>query len=67
MPEYVRVDLSANLKLKSRRHPQEIAFGVYNMLNRHNVSWLSYDADNRKWKQVSLFPIMPSLKYTIQF
>lgn len=67
MPEYVRVDISTNLKLKSRRHPQEISIGVYNLLNRHNVSWLSYNAEARKWQSVSLFPIMPSLKYTIQF
>jgi hypothetical protein len=27
---------------------------------------LSYDSDAKAWNQVSLFPIMPSLKYTIE-
>lgn len=67
MPPYVRVDLAANLKLRGRRHPQELSVGVYNLLNRHNASWLSYDPTTGKWRQVSLLPIMPSLKYSIEF
>lgn len=67
MPPYVRVDLTANLKLRGRRHPQELSLGVYNLLNRHNASWLSYDSIAGKWRQVSLLPIMPSLKYAIEF
>ena len=67
MPAYIRLDLSAQLKLKNRRHEQEISAGVYNLLNRHNASWLSYNADTGEWYQISLLPIMPSLKYSISF
>lgn len=67
MPPYIRLDVSVDMHFLNRRHPQELSLGVYNVLNRHNPSWLSYDADTREWKQVSLLPIMPSLKYGIFF
>ncbi len=67
MPPYVRCDVSAVLELTGRRHPQTLHVGVYNLLNRHNPFSLSYDPDTGKWKQISLLPIMPSLKYSIQF
>ena len=67
MPPYVRCDVSAVLELTGRKHPQTLHVGVYNLLNRHNPFSLSYDPDTGKWKQISLLPIMPSLKYSIQF
>lgn len=67
MPAYIRLDLSARLKLKNRRHEQEISAGIYNVLNRHNASWLSYNASTGEWYQISLLPIMPSLKYLVSF
>ena len=67
MPPYIRCDVSAVLELTGRRHPQTLHVGVYNLLNRHNPFSLSYDPDTGKWKQISLLPIMPSLKYSIQF
>ena len=66
MPDYIRCDLSVVLNVKGR-FPQTLLLGVYNVLNRHNPFALSYDPDSGKWKQVSLLPIMPSLKYSIQF
>jgi len=38
---------------------------VFNVLNRHNPSMLNYDSTTQTWNKVSLFPIMPSLKYTL--
>ena len=67
MPPYIRCDVSAVLELTGRRHPQTLHVGVYNLLNRHNPFSLSYDPDTGKWKQISMLPIMPSLKYTMQF
>ncbi len=40
--------------------------GVFNALNRHNPSMLAYDAESKTWNLVSLFPIMPSVKYTLE-
>lgn len=66
MPDYIRLDISAVLEIKSK-FPQTIHIGVYNVLNRHNPFTLSYDPDTGQWNQISLLPIMPSLKYSISF
>jgi hypothetical protein len=50
---YIRCDLSAVLEIKTR-FP-------------HNPFTLSYDPDTKQWQQISLLPIMPSLKYSISF
>lgn len=67
MPPYIRCDVSAVLELNGRKHPQTLHAGIYNLLNRHNPFSLSYDPESGKWKQISLLPIMPSLRYSIHF
>ena len=67
MPPYIRCDLSAEFAFKGGRHPQTLKLGCYNILNRHNPFSLSYDTETGQWQQVSLLPIMPSLKYSILF
>ncbi len=67
MPPYIRWDISALLEFTGRKHPQTLNIGVYNVLNRHNPFALSYDPDTDQWKQISLLPIMPSVKYSITF
>lgn len=67
MPPYIRCDLSAEFVFKGGKHPQTLNLGCFNILNRHNPFSLSYDTDTNEWKQVSLLPIMPSLKYSISF
>ena len=64
MPPYVRLDLGCSLNLKTK-HPQELTFGLYNVLNRHNPFTVFYDDRSREWRQVSLIPIMPSFSYRI--
>ena len=71
MPLYLRLDAGYRLDFKTRRDSalpisHSITLGVFNVLNRHNPSMLTYDADTRTWNLVSLFPIMPSIKYTIE-
>ena len=66
MPAYIRFDMGCNFKFKTR-YPQELNIGIYNMLNRHNPFSIVYDDRTREWKQVSLFPILPSLNYRISF
>lgn len=68
MPAYIRADLGCRLSLnldKKVRHSLNI--GIYNLFNRHNPFNLTYDTEERTWKQVSLFPIMPSLNWTMEF
>lgn len=66
MPPYIRCDLSAVLEIRSR-FPQTIHVGIYNVFNRHNPFTLSFDPETKQWQQISLLPIMPSLKYSITF
>ncbi len=69
---YMRLDLGYQMGFvtgKGSGHPLQhsLTLGVFNVLNRHNPSMLSYDTGTKTWNQVSLFPIMPSLKYTLEF
>lgn len=71
MPVYMRLDLGYQLDFttgKGGSHPlrHSLTLGVFNVLNRHNPSMLAYDSDTKTWNQVSLFPIMPSVRYTIE-
>ena len=67
MPPYIRCDLSAEFAFKGGKRPQTLNLGCYNILNRHNPFALSYDTQTGQWQQISLLPIMPSLKYSISF
>jgi hypothetical protein len=66
MPPYMRLDLGCYFKFKGR-YPQELNIGVYNVLNRHNPFSITYDDRSGQWRQISLFPIMPSISYSIEF
>ena len=72
MPLYFRMDLGYQFVFRSRlnaTHPleQSLTVGVYNLLNRHNPSMLTYDAGTKTWNLVSLFPIMPSLTWRVSW
>nr|WP_321487298.1 hypothetical protein [uncultured Draconibacterium sp.] len=65
MKDYFRVDIAYTFvkhKLKSTR---ELSFSVFNALNRQNPYLFFYE-DN-KWQQLSIAPIMPSVRWTISF
>lgn len=65
---YVRWDLGCFMKFGiGTSHPWTLNIGVYNVPNRHNVYSVTYDTNERKWKQLSLFPIMPSLSWRMEF
>lgn len=68
MPPYIRLDLGCSLKFnQDKEYPQTLNVGIYNLLNRHNPFSLTYDTEERIWKKVSIFPIMPSLNWTMEF
>ena len=67
-PPYIRWDIGAFLKYGSgSSHPGTLTVGVYNLLNRHNIYSLMYDPDSRSWKSLSLFPIMPTISWNMEF
>ena len=76
MPVYHRWDLSLNYHLKSKRfHESILNFSLINVLNRSNPYFVYYHIDEGnmtyeltiKARQVSLFPIMPSLSWRFKF
>ena len=67
-PAYIRWDLGVFFKYgEGTRHPGMLNVGIYNVLNRHNVYSIMYDPDSRSWKSLSLFPIMPTVSWTMEF
>ncbi|MCQ2147842.1 MAG: TonB-dependent receptor plug domain-containing protein [Bacteroidales bacterium] len=66
MPDYIRLDSGLTFDIDSK-HKQSLSIGIYNMLNRHNIFTVTYDSGKNEWQKISLFPIMPSLHYSIEF
>ncbi|PTX21212.1 outer membrane receptor for ferrienterochelin and colicin [Pontibacter mucosus] len=73
---YHRLDLGAVLKLKPRRGEADLTFSVYNVYNRRNPYFIYFeqqkDRSNQQIvgfqaKQVSLFPVIPSVTYNFKF
>lgn len=67
LPHYSRLDVGCSIHLKKTKYKQDIRFGIYNVLNRHNIFNVFYNRDNNKWQSLSLLPIMPSFNYAISF
>ncbi|MCJ8164522.1 TonB-dependent receptor [Pontibacter sp. E15-1] len=73
---YHRLDLSAVLKLKPKHGAADLTFSVYNVYNRRNPYFVYFDQvkdqESRaiirfQAKQVSLFPLIPSVTYNFKF
>lgn len=76
MPAYHRLDVSMNYKLRSNVfHESMLNFSIINLYSRSNPYFIYYhfDKGNKdyelsiKAKQVSLFPIMPSISWRFKF
>lgn len=67
-PPYIRLDIGAFLRYGiGTSHPGMLNVGIYNLLNRHNIYSIVYDPTNQKWKSLSIFPIMPTISWTMEF
>ena len=78
LPPYHRADVSVNWipkPKKKRRFEQSWNFSIYNLYNRKNPYFIFIDVDGDiltgnaiiKAKQVSLFPILPSITWNFKF
>lgn len=67
MPPYVRLDMGVKLEFNKNKYPGQLNIGLFNILNRQNPFAISFDTVEKKWKAISLFPIMPSINYRIEF
>ncbi len=73
MPDYHRMDISANFHRSFRNCSRTINVSVYNLYNRKNPYMIyeshefTYRGYNGALVQLSLFPILPSVAYTLKF
>ena len=73
MPNYHRMDLGANFHRTFRRARRTINVSIYNVYNRQNPYMLYQSATDGyrgypySLKQLSIFPILPSVAYTLYF
>ena len=66
LPSYQRLDLGVNFKRTFRNgHHRTIILSVFNAYNRNNP-FLVY-REGKQLKQLSIFPVMPSLSYLYEF
>ncbi len=69
-PAYHRLDVSAKFTKNVKLGLQTWSFGIYNVYNRNNPFYIDLKEDrsgNLKVTSVSLFPILPSISYTLNF
>ncbi|GAB2541809.1 TonB-dependent receptor [Rufibacter soli] len=73
---YHRMDLGLVYKLRPRRGSSDLTFSVYNVYNRRNPYFVYFETlkDEKSEqitgfvaKQVSLFPVIPSVTYNFKF
>jgi outer membrane cobalamin receptor len=70
MPAYHRMDLGFNWHSKSESYESTWSLSIYNLYSRSNPFYLYLESKEDKTKalkQVSLFPILPSITYSIKF
>ena len=69
MNSYHRLDLGVNFNKQKENYDRTISLSIYNVYNRKNPFFVYLDEDPNQTvaRQVSLFPIIPSLTYSIRF
>ncbi|HTF05394.1 MAG TPA: TonB-dependent receptor, partial [Bacteroidia bacterium] len=71
MAAYHRMDVGIQFHKKMKRWERTFELSFYNLYNRKNpfFYYIGYDSisNQRKLRQVSLFPIIPSVSWNIKF
>lgn len=71
MPSYHRLDLGVNIHKEKKWGDVTWSFGLYNAYNRQNPFYLEFGylkgGNEKVLKQISLFPIIPSVNYSFKF
>ncbi|MDR3219720.1 MAG: TonB-dependent receptor plug domain-containing protein [Dysgonamonadaceae bacterium] len=65
LPYYLRIDVGYGFLHTWKYFTSECTIGVFNVLNRQNPYLLFYDEG--QWKQLSIFPLIPSIKWSLEF
>jgi hypothetical protein len=73
MPDYHRMDIGANFHRSFKNCSRTISVSVYNLYNRKNP-YMIYESHEHRYQnyngalvQLSIFPILPSVAYTLKF
>jgi hypothetical protein len=70
MKDYHRLDLSISFKKATRWGERKWVVGLYNSYNRLNPIYIELDDENRlnkKFRQLSIFPLIPNVSYQFKF
>lgn len=73
MENYHRLDLGVNFHrhTEGSRLRRQFSISVFNVYNRHNPFMYSLSTDNEnrniKLKKLSIFPVIPSISYSVKF
>lgn len=65
LPYYFRMDVSYTFCFRREKSDRELTLSVYNVTNRHNP-YAIYN-EGWEWKQVSILPIIPSIRWATRF
>lgn len=65
MKAYFRLDVAYTFKFLLERSTHDLTVSVFNVTNKHNP-YLIYN-DYGTWKQVSIMPVMPSVRWSVRF
>lgn len=66
MRDYFRIDVGYSfVKRRPSGRSRELVISVYNLTNRHNP--YMYYNDDGQWKQISILPVMPSVRWTLEW
>jgi hypothetical protein len=70
MPAYHKLDLGISFEKKVQKGLRTWSFGLYNVYNQQNPFYLFYKLNKQKeikLHQLTLFPIIPSVNYSLRF
>lgn len=67
MPAYHRADVSIKFTKEKKRGERAWVISVYNLYNRKNPFFIYQSTESNSYRQVSLFPILPSITYQFRF
>lgn len=70
MPDYHRLDINVNFSKIKKNGTRTWSVGVYNIYNRKNPYYMYLDTNQNGesvLKQVSIFPLIPSVSYSYKF
>ncbi len=67
MAAYHRLDFGVDFTKQKKRYERTFSLGAYNAYSRKNPYFIYYSEGDNKFKQVSLFPVIPYFTYSFKF